>query len=151
MDRVKPTLQIIRDTAAFLGMALTLGVALGGLARLADLSSAVTYALAGGTLGLLVVAGVYWIIGRRLFALENRRKVHAHEPAVLADKRKDREAAAELKLVDLLIARNEHVLVGGAPGKPTARWAIPGGTQRINRIDVGIGVHGFDPMPKQRA
>lgn len=144
--------KLFRDIAAFFGAALIAGMLVGAAAKVADLGTAGTYAVAGAALGALVLGGIYWIIGRRLLALQNRREMHAYKPAVVTDKSKDGVSAGTLDFQRRVReGRQEHVLGGGLPVKSSARRAIRRSAKRIDRVDVKVRVHGFDPTPKPRA
>jgi hypothetical protein len=151
LDRTKTAVRIAREAGIFLVAALLVGLAIGAFASLVGLDTALTYAISGAALGVLVVAGIYWIIGRRWLAFQDLREVHSYEPAVITDEGEDRVGTARIDPPSILRRRDEHELRGGSPIESSARRAISRSAQGVDRINVGVGVQGFDPKPKQPA
>jgi hypothetical protein len=138
--------------ATFFFGALMLGALVGGFAQLTELGRTPTYVLAGGLLGGLIAGMLYWIVWGLVPPLQDRRIVHSHEPAVVADEGEHRVPASYVEIIRVDIRRDEHVLRSVAPRKVATGRAIFSRTKRIDRVNVGVGIHhGFDPTTKQPA
>ena len=95
-----------------LALALGLGATIGGLSRLLDISTPMTYAIVGALLALFVVLvpPAFGLVQLRV-SIEDEGAVESEEPAVVAHDHVDWITAPESRDVVLLVyGRNQGVL-----------------------------------------